>query len=416
MDKQLMRIKSEKNTNEMAVKRICVVTGIFIVTLFSNCSQSQQSLEKRDLSGESQVNKIIGKSAPRWQGMLTRYHGWLGADGIYAVAMNGVAAPGQADSTESLFWFSDTILGDIVDDSLQNWNMVHNSVGLMKGGVPDTNNMQFYVPHDAQGKPLSVFTPSTPLTEEGEYYWLGGGVFNHALDSTIYIFAYKVKNVPGSPFPFKQTGVNLIALPRHSSFPFTDQRQMDTPLFFSDGSSHTFFGASLLPNTVGARAPHPDGYIYIYGVKSPGQLVVARVKDTDFEDFSKWRYWDGSDWNTDKFKTAPLTSHVSNEMSVSFMEDGRVIAVYQYDGSSPNIMIQVGDAPNGPFYPAKKIYETPEIYEDIDFYTYNAKAYPHLSKPGELLISYNVNAFDFANKIERYPHHLRPRFITVDYK
>lgn len=58
----------------------------------------------------------------------------------------------------------------------------------------------------------------------------------------------------------------------------------------------------------------------------------------------------------------------------------------------------------------------PEIYEDINFYTYNAKAYPHLSKPGELLISYNVNAFNFEEKFHMYPHHLRPRFITVKYK
>jgi hypothetical protein len=151
-------------------------------------------------------------------------------------------------------------------------------------------------------------------------------------------------------------------------------------------------------------------------VRGQGQLVVARVKDSAFEDFSQWRYWDGETWNTDKHQAAALTSHVSNEMSVSFMEDGRVIAVYERDGNSPDIMVQVGDSPVGPFYPPKKIYETPEIYEDIDFYTYNAKAYPHLSRPGELLISYNVNAFNFEKKIEKYPHHLRPRFITVKYE
>lgn len=31
-----------------------------------------------------------------------------------------------------------------------------------------------------------------------------------------------------------------------------------------------------------------------------------------------------------------------------------------------------------------------------NYITYNAKAHSHLSAPGELLISYNVNAFDFA--------------------
>lgn len=398
------------------LKKVLIAMVVSAACLQYGCNQAPSKEGKRDLSGETQVNKIKGKPAPQWQGMLTRYHGWIGADGVYAVAMDGVEAPGKADSTTTLFWFSDTILGDIDNDSLKNWDMVNNSIGYMQGAVPDTSKMKFFVRHNAEGKPLSVFTPQTPDTQEGEYYWLGDGVFDHAMDSTIYIFAYKIKNVPGSPFPFKQTGVCLIAIPKHSSFPFTDQRQMDTPLFFSDSAGHTtFYGASLLPNTKGARAPHPDGYIYVYGVRS-GSLVVARVQDNAFEDFSQWRYWDGKEWNADKYKAATLTSHVSNEMSVSFMEDGRVIAVYERDGSSPDIMVQVGDSPEGPFYPPKKVYETPEIYEDIDFYTYNAKAYPHLSNPGELLISYNVNAFNFAKKIEKYPHHLRPRFITVKYE
>lgn len=399
----------------MIFKNIFIIIIVFTTWSQYGCNQVSQK-SGRDLSGESQVDMIKGKSAPQWQGMLTRYHGWIGADGIYSVAMDGVEAPGRADSTTTLFWFSDTILGDINNDSLQNWDMVNNSIGIMQGGVPDTSKMKFYVRHNADGKPLSVFTPTTPDTQEGEYYWLGGGVFDHAMDSTIYIFAYKIKNVPGSPFPFKQTAVCLIALPKHSSFPFTNQRQMDTPLFFTDSTGlTTFYGASVLANTKGARAPHPDGYIYVYGARS-GSLVVARVADNAFEDFSQWRYWDGKKWNTDKYKAATLTSHISNEMSVSFMEDGRVIAVYERAGNSPDIMIQVGDSPVGPFYPPKKIYETPEIYEDIDFYTYNAKAFPHLSKPGELLISYNVNAFNFGKKIEKYPHHLRPRFITVKYE
>src|SRR5690606_2127096 len=106
---------------------------------------------------------------------------------------------------------------------------------------------------------------------------------------------------------------------------------------------------------------------------------------------------------------------VSNEMSVSFMEDGRVIAVYQLDTNSPEVVIQTGNSPAGPFHLRKKVWSTPEIYDDVDFYTYNAKAHPHLSPRGKLLISYNVNSFDFANDIKFHPWHLRPRFITVKY-
>ena len=63
----------------------------------------------------------------------------------------------------------------------------------------------------------------------------------------------------------------------------------------------------------------------------------------------------------------------------------------------------------------KESVETPESYDDLDFYAYNAKAHPNLSKPGEILISYNVNSFDFLDDIVKHPYHLRPRFISVKY-
>lgn len=376
-----------------------------------------QGQHKTDLSGEQHAGSLYGKSVPQWQEMLRQEHGWIGADGVYAVALNGVEKAGLADSTTTLIWFSDSIFGDIINDSLKNWSMVNNSIAYLKGGTPSKEKIQFFSRKDSAGNRLSVFEPHTPNTKPGEYYWLGDGYFNHAKDSTIYIFAHKIVNVPGGPFPFKQTGVSVIALPKGSKFPFSNQRQMDAPLFIQTDSFNLFFGASVMANTIGARTPNPDSFIYVYGVKNPGgKLLVARVKDIEFEDFSKWTYWNGVEWDREQKNAKHLIEHVSNEMSVSFLEDGRVVAIYQKDGNSPYIMLQVGDSPVGPFYPPKMIYETPEIYEDIDFYTYNAKAFPHLSPKGKILISYNVNAFNFLKKIEMYPQHLRPRFITIDYR
>src|SRR5690606_21920708 len=128
-----------------------------------------------------------------------------------------------------------------------------------------------------------------------------------------------------------------------------------------------------------------------------------------------WRFWNGSEWVKDINECAALTDRISNEMSVSFMEDGRELAVYQLDTNSHEIVMQAAKTPVGPFQLRKKIWSTPEIYDDLDFYTYNAKAHPHLSKPGELLVSYNVNSFDFLTDIKYHPWHLRPRFFTVKY-
>jgi hypothetical protein len=56
---------------------------------------------------------------------------------------------------------------------------------------------------------------------------------------------------------------------------------------------------------VGAGAPKPDSFIYVYGVRGMNkELVVARVKDSAFENFSEWRFWDGMTWNSDMHSCA----------------------------------------------------------------------------------------------------------------
>lgn len=385
---------------------------------------------KEDATGNKQVSattvaqpvfEIKATEAPEWADMLQQDSGWIGADGIYCVPMDGVETPGKAKGKESLFWFSDNIIGRINGDTLQaDWEMAHNSVAYLENGEAGKGNMVFYAHNDKDGHPLAVFEPHTKNAQPGDYYWLGDGFFNHALDSTIYIFGYRIHDVPdGGIYPFDDVGLSLIAIPKHSRPPFPDQRQVDLPFFLKDskGKGKLVFGSAVLANTKGAGAPDPDGYIYVYGVRGPfKELVVARVADSLFENFSQWRFWDGRNWQPDVDNCAALTSRVSNEMSVSFMEDGRVIAVYQLDTNSPDIVIQAAKTPAGPFQLAKKVWSTREIYEDIDFYTYNAKAHPHLSKPGELLVSYNVNSFDSAEDIIKHPHHLRPRFFTVTYR
>ena len=390
---------------------LALLAGLFA----AGCNNGQSDAgEKPD---PDSVTKIVVKRAPEWAEMLKRDTGWIGADGIYAVSLTGKETSDTGGKAASMFWFSDCIYGNIEADTLKDgWEMGHNSVAYFDGGTPESAKMKFY--YNKNGTDRSMFVPKTPKTQPGDYYWLGDGVFNHAKDSTIYIAAYRIRNVPGRVFPFEEVGMAFIAVPKGSRPPYTNQYQLDAPLFVNDPGMHIMFGTCLLPNTKGAETPNPDGYIYVYGVKSPNnQLVVARVKDSEFEDFSKWGFWDGAAWGTDIRKCAGILEHVSNEMSVSFMNDGsgRVIATYQYDSNKPDIYVSVGGSPQGPFFPSKKVWHTPEIYEDIDFYTYNAKAYPHLSKPGELLISYNVNAFDFARKMVMHPHHLRPRFITVKY-
>ncbi len=352
---------------------------------------------------------------PEWNALFIHQEGWFGGDGIFAIPLDGKEFIPATVNTRSLFVFGDTMIGTIEDGTLKpgDFSMIHNSVGILKGKEPNLENIEFYWTED-EDNPHAVFDPQTPLTEDGDYYWLGDGFVNIDHDGTLYIFGYRIRNVEGAIFGFKQVGVSLIAIPKGSEPPYSNNQQYDTPFFIEKGGEQTSFGSAVYVNTESAGAPNPDGYIYVYGVRGAAkELVVARVLSEYFSEFEKWEFWAGFSWEKDIGSLHAIASNVSNEMSLSPISDGRIIMVYQHKTISPDVAIQVGNSPVGPFFPVKKIWNTPEVYEDMDFFTYNAKAYPHLSEEGYLLISYNINSFDFWKDILDKPNLYRPRFIRL---
>ncbi|MGI8532073.1 MAG: hypothetical protein ACR2KN_03650 [Geodermatophilaceae bacterium] len=58
------------------------------------------------------------------------------------------------------------------------------------------------------------------------------------------------------------------------------------------------------------------------------------------------------------------------------------------------------------------MYHAPESTLTPNTYTHNAKAHPNLSTPDRLLISYNVNTFDFGENFSNADIY-RPRFIWL---
>jgi hypothetical protein len=95
--------------------------------------------------------------------------------------------------------------------------------------------------------------------------------------------------------------------------------------------------------------------------------------------------------------------------------DGRYLLTFTVMGISDKIGIRVGTSPVGPFGDINEVYTCPE-YAEKELLPYNAKAHYHLSKPGELLISYNTITFNFWEDIQRDATIYHPRFIKVMYK
>jgi hypothetical protein len=386
-----------------------VITLLIIVPLF-NYVFAQSWPVNRD----TVHLKFTVETAPEWTNLFVRNSGWFGADGIYSIPLNGDDRPGN--HTKTMFIFSDTMIGDVVNDIPQpGYVMVHNTCAFVDG-VPPNDHIKFIYAKNADGSPKTMFIPNTPLAGPKDFYWLGDGFVNPANGKT-YIHAFKVKSLnDADAFAFDEHGTSLIILPKGSKPPFTNQKQIDAPLYIAGKNKDDYgvFGSAVFVNTKSAGAPNPDGYIYVYGVKPKHlTLMVARVLPQDYEDFSKWRFWDGSSWNPDINQSAEVTGRVSHELSVSPLPDGRYALVFQTDGLGNDVGLRLGLSPQGPFGPVIKLYHAPENDMNKSLVPYNAKVHTNLSNPGELLISYNVISLDFFNDIKRWGHHYHPRFIRV---
>lgn len=396
---------------------------LFIFGLACVLVSCDSAKAKHESSKELNLERLefTVERATEWSDLFKRNHGWFGGDGIFSLVRSGKEAAGSAEKEDALIWFSDTMLGDITNDSLlPGFKMINNSISILQGGEPDSLAIQFYWDKDGQDNPSAIFKPNTPATTTGEYYWLGDGFVNSARNNNIYLFGYRIKNIPNQPvFGFREMGGTLIIIPSGEMPPFPGKRQVDIPFWAGRPvDSVGSFGAAIFVNTKEAGAPDPDGYIYIYGIRGADKkVIVARVFPADIESFDNWRFWNGNDWVKNPDEVKAIADQSSNEMSVSPLEDGRYIMVFQRAGLSRQVAIRLGSSPYGPFGPVIDVYDVSEdLTESPNFFPYNAKAHPVLSKPGELLISYNINSFQFFEDIGKFPHLYRPRFIKLKYK
>jgi hypothetical protein len=386
------------------IRRKVIANIIFgVAVLLTACSDGKREAPESPQAG---IDFTVER-APEWTELFKRGDGWFGGDGIFAIPTNGQES-GESDSV--LFVFSDTMFGQIVDGKLQpGYTMLNNSVMILRGEEADPEKASFLV-NEKDGQPNTLFVPQTPERGKDDYYWLGDGFVNTSGDGTMYIFAYRIRNTDdGSAFPFVEVGNSLIAIPKGDTYPFSGHRQLDLPFSNKADSLSTSFGVGVTTDQESS-----DGYIYVYGVRGKSkELVAARVKPNAVEQFSSWEFFNGNGWGENPESARAISDSVSNELSVSPIGNGKFALVYQYAGLMPTIYMQIGESPVGPFGPRLKVWNTADDIKEPELFTYNAKAHPAISKPGELLVSYNVNSFKFHEVIESMPNLYRPRFIRI---
>jgi len=292
--------------------------------------------------------------------------------------------------------------------------MINNTMAYLPPGIVDPDSIHFMYRQQG-GNPASMFVPDTPNTDPGDWYWLCDGV---SLPDAVYILAWRMRSDNGW---FARSGVSVIRIPAGSSPPFTNYQQYELPFHApaAGDRGEIAFGSGIMANTARAGAHNPDGYIYIYGLEEVPynkHLLAARVPEGQFLNYNQWRFFDGQEWVADFQQVARLTDRVSSELSVTPLPDGRFILIFTVDTITRTIGFRMGPSPRGPWGITHAIYTStvPDEFPDAEVWCYNAKAHPSISEPGELLISYNLNCFDFWDHFS-YADIYRPRFIRLVY-
>jgi hypothetical protein len=395
--------------------RICF--ALLILPIAIGCKRSQQADEAAVSGTPLEPLVFSSQPAPEWTALMERTSGWFGADGIFTIPLDGREDQEITDK-KTLFIFSDTYIGEVENNVPKPGNvMVNNSVAWMVGCKPDKSAISFEFNTNEKSEPTSYFVPDNEMSQEGEYFWLGDGFINHRKGNALYIFAYHVHKTGPDVFDFEQTNITLLKIKNPTPDGITMYEQIPTGLgFVNPQNERVYFGSGVYVNTKKAGAPHPDGFVYIYGIiEGNKSLIAARAIPAEIEKFDKWTFWNGSKWVENKEDVASITDGVSNELSVTPTEDGRYLLTFTILGISDKIGIQVGTSPVGPFGEIHEVYTCPE-YKEKDLLPYNAKAHYHLSKPGELLVSYNTITINFWEDIQKDATIYHPRFIKVKYE
>jgi len=160
--------------------------------------------------------------------------------------------------------------------------------------------------------------------------------------------------------------------------------------------------------------------LYIYGVRDVPpwnkQLLLARVPAQSVLDMSAWRYCAGpEEWSPRAADAVVLANGVAPELSVERLVRGKrntFVMVHSELFFGRRIFVRTAPRPEGPWTQAKPVYTVPDLDRNRSYFTYAAKGHLALSRKGELLVTYVINAQDLWTMAADASIY-RPRFIRV---
>jgi len=372
-------------SRSMAVRNLVAKLVLLIVLPFGCASAS--------------LPKYSVEPLPEYNALFYNEKGWTGADGSYSVALS--------DST-TLWLYSDTWIGDIVNGKHKNATMVHNSIALQRGKEASTATVKFFWRTTEEGKPAAFIKPADGVG----WFWIFDGV---VADGKLYLFLMQIiKSGEKGVFGFKhiETWLGEVENPHDDPLAWRI-RQYKIPWGRYSKNGNMFFGSAVMR----------DGdFVYIYGSSedwgegmSGRKMIVARVPYNKMADFEQWRFFSDGTWGVDIAGISELFDGIATEYSVSYQPAlKQYVTIYTECGMSKNIMMRFSPTPVGPWSSACKVYECPEYNWHKTYFCYAAKGHPEISSKDELIITYVCNSMDFWQMVKDARIYW-PRFLRIKF-
>ncbi|MCP4258429.1 MAG: DUF4185 domain-containing protein [Planctomycetes bacterium] len=340
-----------------------------------------------------------GEPLPEYVKLFIRTEGWTGADGVYSVALTD-------DIT--IWLYGDTWIGSVVDGKHKNAKMVNNTIALQQGKDPAKASVKFFWSTTKDGKPAAFFRP----VDGTGWFWVLDGI---VADEKLYLFLPQIiKTGEKGVFGFKHIGTWLAEVDNPYDAPSAWRiRQYKIPYGRYSKEGNLFFGSAVLRD---------EDFVYIYGANedwskgmSGRSMIAARVPYKKIADFEQWRFYSDGRWLSDMTDITGFFNGTATEYSICYQPAiKQYVAVYTENGMSENVMMRLSPTPVGPWGPAHKIFECPEVGWHKTYFCYAAKAHPEISKNNELIITYVCNSFDFW-KMAADTRIYRPRFLRIKF-
>lgn len=343
-----------------------------------------------------------------WDVAFTRSEGWTGADGAYSVALR---------DGRTLWLFSDTWIGPVRDGRhAAGSTLINNTVAVhatpRDGAAPEPGAVAFVWGREGE-RPAAWIVPDQAAVPGGGWYWLLDG---HALpDGRLVVFLAHIGRREGAEgvFAFKGLGAALAIVDDPGGDPATWTPVQHAVPFAAPADD------PARAETVWGNAVLLEGEaLYVFGVRETGgidkHLLLARAPARAPERFPEWRFWDGAAFVEEPARAAPVATGLANELSVERVQVGgrSLLVMVHSQVLTPRVATRTAARPEGPWSAPRPVFEAAGLRAARKDFAYAGKGHAHLSAPGELLVTYVVNAEDFEGMVADAAIY-RPRFVRV---